>query len=555
MSAEPEAQLPAGGRFAPLREPVFRRIWSASLFSNFGQLILGVGAAWEMTRLSGSPAMVALVQSAMMLPLMLVAMPAGAAADMFDRRRIAIGGLSFAILSSLALTGLAFAGLTSPGVLLGFCVLIGSGVAFYGPAWQASIGEQVGQEHLPAAVALGTISYNVARSFGPAVGGVIVLLAGAQAAFAVNALCYVPLLLAFGLWRRPMLPSRLPPERIDRAIYAGARYARHSSPIRRVVLRAFAFALASASTSALAPLIAKDMLGGDAGTYGLLLGATGVGAVLGALIVADVRDRLSTETALRVFALVGGGAIAVIAISRNVAVTGLSLALLGAVNILNIALLNVGVQLSVPRWVTARALSIYQSALTGGIAIGAAAWGAVAARAGLQATLFASALLVAATAALGFVARLAEPDEDGLDTVDLGEDPQLALPVTMRSGPVTIEIDYCVDPSCAREFYDAMRAVRRTRLRNGGFDWSIARNLADPAIWTERYSCSTWGDYLRIRARFTQADLAAQAAADAFMLPGCRHVVRRCLERPFGSVRWRQDSPDTHQDTGGIIAP
>ncbi|MFP5435277.1 MAG: MFS transporter, partial [Alphaproteobacteria bacterium] len=213
-----------GGSFAPLREPVFRRIWTASLLSNFGQLILGVGAAWEMTRLTPSPGMVALVQSALMLPLMLVALPAGALADMFDRRRIAMAGLAFSMVCACILTVLAWAGYSSPWMLLTFCFLIGAGVALYSPAWQSSISEQVGPHHLPAAIALGTISYNVARSFGPAIGGIIVLAAGAHAAFAVNAIGYLPLFIAFYLWQRRQVSSRLPPEQIHRAIVSGARY-------------------------------------------------------------------------------------------------------------------------------------------------------------------------------------------------------------------------------------------------------------------------------------------------------------------------------------------
>src|SRR6218665_92333 len=219
------------GAFAPLREPTFRAIWTASLLSNFGQLILGVGAAWEMTRLSSSPSMIALVQSALMPPRMLVALPAGAMADMFDRRKIAMGGLAFSAISGAVLSALAFMGLTTPWMLLLFCVLIGAGVALYGPAWQASISEQVSHEHLPAAVALGTISYNVARSFGPALGGIIVLAAGAKAAFAVNAVFYIPLFIAYVAWKRQHTPSRLPPERIDRAIISGARYALHSPSV------------------------------------------------------------------------------------------------------------------------------------------------------------------------------------------------------------------------------------------------------------------------------------------------------------------------------------
>ena len=211
----------AGNRahpFSPLKEPVFRRIWSASVLGNLGQLILGVGAAWEMTRLTSSAAMVALVQTAMMLPIMLASVPAGALADMFDRRKVAMSGLGISILSASILMVLAILGLATPWVLLGFCFLIGIGVAVYSPAWSASINEQVSPKNLPAAVALGTISYNVARSFGPALGGVIVLAVGAQAAFGLNAVLYLPLLVAFFFWRREQAPPRLPPEGIGRAI-------------------------------------------------------------------------------------------------------------------------------------------------------------------------------------------------------------------------------------------------------------------------------------------------------------------------------------------------
>ena len=274
-----------GGLFAPLGERTFRTIWIASVLGNFGQLILGVGAAWEMTRLTSSASMVALVQTAMMLPLMLVALPAGAIADMFDRRRIAMGGLGVSIVAASLLSVLAMTGHATPWVILAFCSLIGVGVALYSPAWQASVSEQVAAEHLPAAISLGSISYNLARSFGPAIGGLIVIAAGARAAFAANALLYLPLLLAFFVWDRRHVPSRLPPERIDRAIVSGARYAFHARAIRSVLIRAFLFGLAGATASALAPLIAKDLLGGDAGTFGLLLGFGGAGAVVGALLV------------------------------------------------------------------------------------------------------------------------------------------------------------------------------------------------------------------------------------------------------------------------------
>ncbi|WP_165189687.1 MFS transporter [Caulobacter soli] len=545
----------SGGAFEPLREPVFRNIWSASVLSNFGQLILGVGAAWEMTRLTSSASLVAMVQTALMLPLMLASVPAGAVADMFDRRKIAMLGLGFSVACGTLLTVLAWLGLTSPWVLLSFCSLIGAGVALYSPSWQASISEQVPPAQLPAAIALGSISYNFARSFGPALGGLIVLAMGAKAAFAVNAVCYLPLLAAFFLWKRRHVPSRLPPERIDRAIVSGGRYALHSGPVRTVLVRAFLFGFAGASASALAPLIAKDLLHGDAGAYGVLLGSSGVGAVAGALMVSRVRERLSNETATRILALISGLAIILVGFSHMLWLTCVGLFLAGAGNILTIALFNISVQLASPRWVTARALSLFSSALTGGIAVGAIVWGVVANGWSVQVAVVASGAALCATPLLAFVFRLPEAAVGGVEAVQIGNEPEVAMALTLRSGPVVIEIDYRVHPDQARPYYDAMLKVQRTRMRNGAFNWSISRDVADPALWTERYQFPTWGDYLRMRDRFTQADFAVQADVEAFLLEGSTKVVRRRLERPLGSVRWRADSPDPKQETVGYLAP
>lgn len=544
-----------GGSFAPLREPAFRRIWSASVLSNFGQLFLGVGAAWEMTRLTDDPGMVALVQTAMMVPLMFVTLPAGAIADMFDRRKIAMNGLALSAVCAAVLAGIAFAGLVTPWLLLGFCVLIGAGVALYSPSWQASIPEQVSREHLPAAVALGTISYNVARSFGPALGGLIVVLYGAKAVFGMTSLFYLPLLLAFFLWQRRHVPSRLPPERMDRALIGGARYALHAPAIRTALLRVLFFGLCTATASALAPLVAKDLLQGDAATFGILLGAQGVGAVTGALFVSQIRERIGTERAAEICAVLSGIALVVIGMSSSLVLTCAAFLIVGAGNILTIAMLNVTVQLSAARWVTARALSLFSSAITAGVGIGAWAWGQVASEHGIAMTMIVSGIAVGMTAFLGLVLPIDSGQEADNSTVEIGSEPEVALGLTMRSGPVIIEVEYDVDPERARDFYSVMMKMQSMRKRIGAFQWSISRDVGDPALWTERYYCPTWGDYLRMRDRYTQADFDIQAAADAFNRSGQGRRVRRRLERPFGSVRWKADSYDPHQDTVGWMGP
>ncbi len=532
----------------------FRRIWTASLLSNFGQLILGVAAAWEMTRLSNSPGMVALVQTALMLPLFLVAVPAGAIADMFDRRKIAMAGLGFASASGAVLTLLSFMGYLNAWVLLSFCFLIGVGVAVYGPSWQASITEQVSEADLPAAINLGSISYNLARSFGPALGGVIVLAAGAKAAFAINALAYLPLALAFFIWQREQTPSRLPPERIDRAIVSGLRFALHSTPIRTVLVRAALLGSASFTYIALGPLIARDLLHGSAATFGMNLGGIGIGAVVGATILPKFKRLASDEILLRIMACVMGCSLLVLSISHSQPLSLLVFFVIGLSNMQSVSLLNVGVQLSAPRWVTARALSLFSSALMGGISLGSWAWGDLAGHMGIAFALAASGVATGLTALVGLVMPLVRQEDIDTAAVELDNELDVGMALTLRSGPVVVEVEYGVTLDNARAFYGAAQSMQGVRHRNGGFNWSIARDIADPTVWTERYHCPTWADYLRMRDRYTQSDIDALHTVDAFCIEGGSRRIRRWLERPFGSVRWKAESPDP-QVTVGYIGP
>src|SRR5258706_7825141 len=254
MTEPPKRQMfAAHGVAAPLRHTVFRRIWLASLMSNLGLLIQGVGAAWAMTQMTSSADKVALVQTALMLPVMLISMPAGAIADMYDRRIVALVSLSIALVGATALSVLAWLGLVTPEILLAFCFIVGSGMALFGPAWQSSVSEQVPAETLPSAVALNGISYNIARSFGPAIGGIVVATAGAGAAFAINAVLYIPLLVVLFLWRRTSEPSRLPRERLNRATASGRRDIAHSPSLRIVLARTLVTGLIGGSGAGPSP--------------------------------------------------------------------------------------------------------------------------------------------------------------------------------------------------------------------------------------------------------------------------------------------------------------
>jgi len=529
---------------APLRHSIFRRIWLASLLSNLGILIQGVGAAWAMTQMTSEADKVALVQTALMLPVMLISMPAGAIADMHDRRIVALVSLAIALSGATTLTVLAWLNLVTPNILLALCFIVGSGMALFGPAWQSSVSEQVPSETLPAAVALNGISYNIARSFGPAIGGIVVASAGAVAAFAANAVLYLPLLVVLFLWKRVSEPSRLPRERLNRAIVSGVRYITNSPSIRIVLTRTMVTGIIGGSVSALMPLVARDLLHGGAQTYGIMLGAFGMGAVIGALNISAIRSRLSGEAAIRACALTMGAAIAAVAVSKQPVITAAALVVAGAVWMLAIALFNIGVQLSAPRWVAGRSLAAFQASIAGGIAIGSWCWGRITDVGGVETALLISAGLMLLSPVLGIWLRMPPIGARNEDATDVLADPQVQLQLTGRSGPLVVEIEYRVAQDNARAFHNVMQDVQLSRQRNGAYGWSIARDIADPELWTERYHCPTWLDFLRQRNRATQIERELHQKAADFHIGAEPIRVRRMLERPFGSVRWKDETPD-----------
>jgi MFS family permease len=540
----PPPHMTSAGILSPLKISIYRRIWTASLLTNFGMLVLGVGAAWVMTQLTDKPSMVALVQTSLMLPLMLWSIPAGALADMYDRRKIALTGLCFSSANSAILCVLAWQQLLTPIVVLASCFLIGSGMAAYSPAWQSSVADQVPAESLPQAIALNSISYNIARSFGPALGGFVVAIFGAVGAFSSSALLYLPLITVLVLWRHVHGPSRLPAERIDRAIVSGARYIFHSPSIRLVLARCFLVGLIGGSVSALLPLIARTLLAGGPETYGFLLGSFGVGAVGGAVLVPGARRHLSGEAATRGCCIILGLSIIAVGFSRSTTLTAIGLCAAGAMWMLNMALYNVSVQTSAPRWVAGRLLAAYQSSVTGGVAIGSWLWGAVAQQHGISTAMYVSGGLMLLCPLIGLRYRIPDPATPVDEALVAIADPEVSLALTPRSGPIIVEMEYRIAPHQARQFYQVMQRVQQVRRRNGAHAWSIARDVADPLLWTEGFRCPTWLDYLRMRGRSTQAEQDIHAIARRYHLGPSPIRVRRMLERPFGSVRSSEDAVD-----------
>jgi hypothetical protein len=392
-------------------------------------------------------------------------------------------------------------------------------------------------------VALNGISYNIARSFGPAIGGVIVATAGAVAAFAANAILYLPLLVVLFLWRRASEPSRLPREKLNRAMVSGVRYITNSPSIKIVLTRTLVTGIIGGAVMALMPLVARDLLHGGAQTYGIMLGAFGMGAVIGALNINSLRQYMRGESAIRACTISLAFAMAAVALSKQAVLTAAALVLAGAVWMAAVALFNIGVQLSAPRWVAGRSLAAFQAAIAGGIAIGSWGWGHLTDVAGVEIALLVAAAAMLVSPLLGLWLEM-PPIGARNEDAEVLADPEVKLLLTGRSGPLVVEIEYRVAQENARAFHNVMQDVQLSRQRNGAYGWSIARDIADPELWTERYHCPTWLDYLRQRNRSTQSERALhQRAIDFHIGPGPVRI-RRMLERPFGSVRWKDDTPD-----------
>lgn len=521
---------------APFRSRTFTKIWAASLVSNFGSLIQAVGASWLMTSLAPTADYVALVQASTTLPIMLLALPCGAIADIWDRRVIMLIAQAMMLVVSIVLAVTAYVGHLTPWTLLTLTFLIGCGTALYGPAWQSSVGEQVPREDIPAAVALNTMSYNLARTAGPAVGGVIVAAAGAPVAFVVNAFTYVSLLVTLATWKRPKPKSHLPPETMLMAMSAGLRYSRLSPAIRAVLLRGFMLGVSGSSIWALMPLIARDLLGGGAFMYGLLFGTFGVGAVIGALGSQAARIKLGNEKLVRLTTLGFAFTAIAAAFSTWLPFTMAAFIVGGASWVLMLSTFNITVQLSSPRWVTGRSLAIYQMVVFGGMAIGSWIWGEVAESVSLVVALAASGVLLALAVFLGIPARLPQAESLNLAAArgELNVTPKVE--VGPESGRVITTVTYRVAAEDHAAFAQAMQEVRRIRRRDGARRWMLMQDISEPETWIERFHSPSWVEHVRRYHRFTVADQEIERRALAFHRGSEPPRIRHLLERPAGDL-------------------
>jgi len=403
----------------PLENRLFRMLWASVLISNVGSMIQSVSAGWLMATITESEDLVALVQTATSLPVMLFSLLAGALADNFDRRRQMFVAQTFMFIVSIALTAITFAGGITPALLLAGTFVLGCGTALSIPAWQASLRDLVRREDLPSAVTLNSMSYNFTRSVGPAIGGILVATFGAALAFMVNAVSYVPILVSLRRWRKTGGAPDLPREPLGQAIGAGIRYVAMSPHLFQVIARSFLFSFSGVAIMAMLPLLTRDTLALGATAYGLLFGSFGLGAVAGAMNSARLRTWLSNEKLARFGSLGFAASIALIGGVRTIWVAMLCLPIAGACWVLTISLFNTTVQMWTPRWVVGRCMSIYQTAVFGGMALGSWSWGLIALRSGAPQVLLYAAASVVISVLLGM--RHPLPSDLYMDLSPLGE--------------------------------------------------------------------------------------------------------------------------------------
>jgi len=471
-----------------------------------------------MTSLTPSPVLVALVETAGSLPVVLVALPAGALADVVDRRRLLLVMQVWMFVAASAMGILALMGHVTPARLLWLTFFLGVGSAMSSPIWQAITPELVSPSDLPAALTLSGVGVNIARAIGPALGGLIVAASGPWAVFLLNAASFVGIMVVVYRWQPAPRKSKLPPEDILGAMRAGTRYLRHSPELQTVLLRSGIFVVCASALWALLPQQARRHLGLGSFGYGLLLGCIGLGALVGAWLLPRVRERLSMNQLVAAGTV--GFALATVSLAyvHSFGVLALALAGGGMAWIAVLSSLNVSAQTVTPSWVRARVMAVYLLVFMGGLAAGSAVWGFVAARVSVSAALLFAAigLLIGPVAAWRF--RLVGDENLSLTPSLHWPEPVVLIDAEPTEGPAVTLVEYRIDPNTAEEFLQTMKEMRRIRQRDGAIRWSLLRDTADPQRYIETFVTESWADHLRQHERVTAEDRQVEQRAQAFNL-------------------------------------
>lgn len=515
---------------SPLSFPIFRALWIATIISNIGTWMHDVGAGWLMTSLSPSPLLVALVQAATTLPMFLLALPAGALADIVDRRKMLLAAQVLGLASAAILAFLTIQGLTTPWVLLAATCVLGVAAAFSAPVFQAIVPELVDKAALPDAVALNSLGVNISRAIGPALGGVIVAMAGVPAVFALNAVSVLAVLVVLVTWKRAKTVQSLPSEHFFGALRAGYRYARRSPAMRLVLIRTLGFFLFSSALWAMLPLVGRRELGLDAAGYGGLLACMGAGAVVGALLLKRLRKKVASNTISIWATLLFAAATLALALAPNAWVAGAVMVVAGLAWIGMLTSLNVAAQMASPGWVKARALAVYLLVFQGAMTGGSILWGTLASSVSVTGALTIAAVGQTLAILLALRWRLPKDSTTDLAPSNHWAEPVVAIPLADDRGPVLIEIEYRVAAEQQAAFIAALRDFRVTRYRDGAIRWDVWEDVAEPGRVVEAFIVESWVEHQRQHARVTHSDALDQELLNAFHIGGKPPVVRHLLQ-------------------------
>ena len=515
---------------APLKIAAFRMLWSTWLIANLCMWMNDVAAAWLMTSMTTSPIWVALVQAASTLPVFLLGLPSGAMADIVDRRRYLIVTQFWGAAVALALCLTILAGAMTPPLLLALVLANGVGLAMRWPVYSALIPALVPRQQLPAAMGLNGIAMNASRIFGPLVAGTLIASVGSRYVFLLNAVLSVASGVILIRWRRAHVPSPLGREKLLGAMRVGVQFVRQSSRLRAILLRVALFFFHSTALMALLPLVARGLHGGDAGTFTVLLASMGAGAIVAVLLLPRLRLVIFGDRLVLIGTVLQAGVTATMAFAPNLYVGVPAMLLAGMVWITAVNSLSVSAQMALPDWVRARGMSIYQMAIMGSSALGAAVWGQIA-------TLYSVPMALIGAAFTGVVAMLIALRcvvDRGIEE-DLTPSREFKVPVANvppGTGRVMVTIEYRINPARAASFRDLMQESRRSRLRQGALSWELLRDIADPARYIEQIIDESWTEHLRRFDRVTAADVALRDKKLAFHLGETPPLVTRCVVEP-----------------------
>ena len=536
---------------APLKIRQFRTLWLAAMFSNLGSFLQAVAGSWLMLELTGSATWVGLMVASTTLPLFFLALPAGALADLIDRGTILLVSQGLMGGAAAAMAIVTYSGDISPALLLTLGLLLGVGVAFNLPAWQAMVPDLVPRGLVASAVALNSVAFNVARAIGPAIGGFILATSGPELAFGINAVSYILVITVIFSIRSQLTVADHDATSIPNAIALGIRFARYTAPFRRLLLLASMFAITSAVIQSVLPTRTEE-LGGDELAYGVLLGAMGLGALIGAFTRKSVVESLGersipiTITAFGVFGIVEG-------LAGNVTVAAIALVAIGMCWVWTLTTTNATAQLMSPQWVRGRTMSLYTLSFVGIIPIGSIIAGALADAIGAGA---ATAAMSVGTVILGASARrFAVPALADIESPEFTAERTGPSHVSTEGGPVMVVNTWVIDHDRFDEFIAIMNDVKAIRMRTGAYRWRLYRNASDPHRLSEVFHLVSWDEHLAQHRRIDDSSRALLLTARDFDLersPTTYHLIAVDTEAPADWEVLVAAHADYHASDGSI---